>query len=73
MVGPPIAREITPEEEGKRVVPTPTDYSARCPLSHLTVARLGLASKLLSFTSEPLSGRGEEASLLGIPAALIRL
>ena len=73
MVGTPIGQEITPEEEGERIAPSPTDVSARCPLFHLTVARLGLASKLLSFTSEPLSGRGVEAGLLGIPAAMIRL
>ena len=28
-------QEITPEEEGDRVAPAATDYSARGPLSHL--------------------------------------
>lgn len=52
--GGPFAQQITPEEERERAAPTAADYSARRSLSHLTVARLGLTIKLLSFTSEPL-------------------
>src|ERR671932_403415 len=72
MQGAP-AQEVIPEEKGKRVAPTGADYSARCHCLTLTVARLGLASRLLSFASEPLSGRGVEASLLGRPTAMVHL
>ena len=72
MQGAP-AQEVIPEEKGKRVAPTGADYSARCHCLTLTVARLGLATRLLSFASEPLSGRGVEASLLGRPTAMVHL
>src|SRR5919202_3571831 len=73
MVGAPLHTRLRQRRKGRGSHRHPQTTALEAPCLTLTVARLGLASRLLKFASEPLSGRGVEASLLGRPTAMVHL